>query len=328
MSCYSLVLNICRYVNCLNDGRACGSVIDHTLSMLVFLESILFALFTVCMMCDQWPTVMTNQTQIDRMKQLKPESRTVHFNEVFGSDHSVFFRPHFLLPIPVQFPPALKDEIMGYTVPTGHDRLSYDKYNDEIDGSQELTPLTSMEEGGVMTPTSQQRGSQRAPEPDLAHMFNSPGGFGASSGGPQSHQLATGQALPRPLSVQHSGTGNVSLSYESKEDEELLSEIDRRSSSHILDDGQPKKNMKFTSIFPSFASTYTGSLLSPPPRKDSEPPSSPSKESPHRVPASETDPSTSSVSSEPSSATSSIQESLNEGRNIFMRKRPSNPQHP
>ena len=31
-------------------------------------QAVLFGMFTMCMMCDQWETVTTNQTQIDRLK--------------------------------------------------------------------------------------------------------------------------------------------------------------------------------------------------------------------------------------------------------------------
>lgn len=31
-------------------------------------QAMLFGLFTMCMVCDQWEVVSTNQTQIDRLK--------------------------------------------------------------------------------------------------------------------------------------------------------------------------------------------------------------------------------------------------------------------
>lgn len=346
MSCYSLVLNIARYVNCVNVGLTCGTVLDHTLSLLVLLESILFALFTVCMMCDQWSVVTTNQTQIDRLKQAKSESKNAIFNEVFGSDHSVLFRLHFLYPIPVYFPPSIKDEILGYSVPPENIHNSKSTVNryearDEYDGSHEMTPLTSAEDAedsDVLTLKRLRGGA------DMSHIFNSPGGHGASSsasnqGIPRSFDTGPDRSLPRPLTVSHpsdlTGTGSGSSGfYESKEEEELLAEIDRRT--HIQPGGVSNGNgdmtvsttksssSVFPSLFPSFSSLSTGSLLAPPPRPD--PPSSPSKESPHRGPKSEAGSvGSSNTIDTPSSGTSSNQESLLESKNIFMRKRPSAP---
>ena len=34
----------------------------------VVVEAILFGLFTMCMLCDQWTTVLTAQSAIDRFK--------------------------------------------------------------------------------------------------------------------------------------------------------------------------------------------------------------------------------------------------------------------
>ena len=34
----------------------------------VIIEALLFGLFTLCMMCDQWSVVLSSMTQIDRLK--------------------------------------------------------------------------------------------------------------------------------------------------------------------------------------------------------------------------------------------------------------------
>ena len=372
MSCYSLVLNITRYVNCVNAGLACGSILDHTMSLLVLLESILFALFTVCMMVDQWSVVSTNQTQIDRMKQMKPESKTVTFNEVFGTDHSVWFRLHFLYPTPVYFPSSMKDEILGYSVPGGRE---YDDVKN--DDTHEMTPLTSIEDWDERDERQPGESSQHRPlgGADLSHIFNSPGGHGASmsdrsyitttttvrssseiiSSSSSSSSAGSSQILSRPLAMYTSNNTSHNTSsnnnsnsnsglYESKEEEEeeeLLAANKQRHSfissttstssggvSHSATfngDNSISKRSIFPSMFPLFSSsTTTSSQLATLSHLHPEPPSSPSKESPHRESQSGTD-SSGHTQDTPSSGTSSNQESLMESKSIFMRKRQQHP---
>jgi hypothetical protein len=56
-------------------------------TIMLIVESALFGLFTLCMMFDQSSVVITNQTQIDRLKNVvySPEDvKDVGINEVFG----------------------------------------------------------------------------------------------------------------------------------------------------------------------------------------------------------------------------------------------------
>lgn len=319
MSCYSLILNASRYVSCINAGLACGSVLDHTMSLLVLLESILFALFTTCMMCDQWSVVSTNQTQIDRMKQMKPESKSVTFNEVFGVDHSVSFRFHFLCPTPVHFPANLKDEILGYSIPLNLIASSGSRYNDnsndnnDKDGSYEMTPLTSAvdDEEGDDDVHTHTLSSQHRVGTDLSHIFNSPGGHGASSNVTHNNNNSSGGV----------GVRIYSGLYESKEEEE--EELLLLNNNHHINGDTPKKSI-FPSMFPSF-STLTSINANSQPLTLSvrpDPPSSPSKESPHRGSGLGLGLHNDSVDvGTPSSGQSSNQESLMESKSIFMRKR-------
>lgn len=47
--------------------RGCCWCLDDS-ALLVWIQAMLFGLFTMCMVCDQWEVVSTNQTQIDRLK--------------------------------------------------------------------------------------------------------------------------------------------------------------------------------------------------------------------------------------------------------------------
>ncbi|CAN0090246.1 unnamed protein product [Scytosiphon promiscuus] len=69
ISAYALLLAVCRFCACLKNVGACQYSPGKDLAI-VFLvvEAMLFGLFTMCMVCDQWEVVATNQTQIDRLK--------------------------------------------------------------------------------------------------------------------------------------------------------------------------------------------------------------------------------------------------------------------
>ena len=89
--------------------------------LVVLVCSVLFGLFTACMMCDQWSVATTNVAKIDRLKgEEHPEGLDVsdEVNEVFGGlGVGRGFRATWLLPTEVRFPASLEDDIMGYTLP-------------------------------------------------------------------------------------------------------------------------------------------------------------------------------------------------------------------
>jgi len=91
------------------------------------LESLLFGLFTSCMVIDQFETVSTNLTQIDRMKGESFNNDLPDVNEVFGGNGiQSGFRLDWLAPIAVKFPASVRDEIYGFCIPctTVADRIS------------------------------------------------------------------------------------------------------------------------------------------------------------------------------------------------------------
>ena len=94
----------------------------------LFVEAILFGLFTSCMMCDQAGVVLTKMTHIDRLKGggvgSTGSSTLAGVIEVFGLNlkkvDSGGFRPDFLSPFhQICFPTNLHDEIMGFCKPCG-----------------------------------------------------------------------------------------------------------------------------------------------------------------------------------------------------------------
>mmetsp|Transcript_31853 Transcript_31853/g.64700 ORF Transcript_31853/g.64700 Transcript_31853/m.64700 type:complete len:187 (-) Transcript_31853:197-757(-) len=146
---YSLIFITYRFFHCVgrdaNDGRP--RCVDHPANLLPLIglavEALLFGLFTICMMVDQWDVVMTNLTHIDRLKGAQLHGHPLIFNshnqlaqnilnaarrginEVFGTGttsaslpHRTGFHPTWLSPLhSVCFPETIRDDIFGYCRP-------------------------------------------------------------------------------------------------------------------------------------------------------------------------------------------------------------------
>lgn len=129
LSCfYSLTLMIWRFCEC-TMGNMTSRCLDDPSELLnyaaLFAEALLFGMFTLCMMVDQWSVVTTNVTNIDRLKgevhfifdDLSTHvTKSAAINEVFGGKYS--FHLSWLSPLAnVTFPRSLRDEIMGFCQP-------------------------------------------------------------------------------------------------------------------------------------------------------------------------------------------------------------------
>eukprot|EP00804_Cyclotella_cryptica_P013834 CCRYP_018171-RA/>CCRYP_018171-RA protein AED:0.08 eAED:0.08 QI:62/1/1/1/0.33/0.5/4/849/588 len=154
---YSLAFITSRFFHCVGSRPTMNRCVDHASDLLPLIgltvEALLFGLFTICMMVDQWDVVVTNLTHIDRLKgeyhhpshqgyynsqnqhaqNLMSRSRAgVH--EVFGAiggilthpatTNNTIQRPRFhyswLSPFhKVCFPDPIRDDIFGYCRPCG-----------------------------------------------------------------------------------------------------------------------------------------------------------------------------------------------------------------
>lgn len=135
---YALAIVSGRYISCMYKDE-CGDVENHLLVIFLVIESILFGLFTMCMLGDQMSSISINQTQIDRLKGTKHEQQT-EVNEVFGTPYTSFFRWNWLIPVAVSFgDKKLRDRILGFR---------------EDDDQEEFNPL--MSSTGDRSATSEQ----------------------------------------------------------------------------------------------------------------------------------------------------------------------------
>jgi palmitoyltransferase len=113
---YSLLLVAGRVTSCWYQNDPNSSCTDVNINfgiIFLFAEATLFVLFTTCMLADQFSSIMTNQTQIDRLKGER-HNVGIEVNEVFGTPLDTRFQYSWLFPSPVQFPPNIRDKIYGY----------------------------------------------------------------------------------------------------------------------------------------------------------------------------------------------------------------------
>ena len=125
---YSLLLVLAKYLMTMTfsteDFHRKHEEHDDVVSstfLLVFLvmESVLFGLFTLCMMADQLSSISTNQTQIDRLKNAKHDRYQQEVDEVCGTAVSVGCSLYWVLPIPmIVADNSLRERIFGYRLAT------------------------------------------------------------------------------------------------------------------------------------------------------------------------------------------------------------------
>lgn len=143
-----MTLIIARFINCighLEKHEPCLDKPTHLLSLIgLVVESMLFGMFTCCMVIDQWDVVLTKVTHIDRLKgemQFGEIDSTGGINEVFGvgfgkGKKGSHFRPDWLSPFTnVCFPESMKDDIMGFCRPCfNSSKVKEEDYDDTIVG--------------------------------------------------------------------------------------------------------------------------------------------------------------------------------------------------
>jgi len=136
LSCiYAISLIVFRFMTCMGRHNEKGrhiSCLDRPSDLLpilgLLIESLLFGMFTSCMMLDQHDVIHTKLTHIDRLKGTNIVGTLAGITEVFGTgkarandadtDSYAKFRPDWLSPFAnVCFPEPLQDEVMGFCRP-------------------------------------------------------------------------------------------------------------------------------------------------------------------------------------------------------------------
>lgn len=90
ISFYAIILVILKFLSCLGNRGGCVQSIQEQLFItFLMVESILFGLFTLCMMADQMSMLTTNQTKIDRLKKAASASANASAASVSSSSCSI-----------------------------------------------------------------------------------------------------------------------------------------------------------------------------------------------------------------------------------------------
>lgn len=127
---YSLLLVLAKYLTTFSSQSWSGedfyrkhqqdAVSSTFLLVFLVMESVLFGLFTLCMMADQLSSISSNQTQIDRLKNTKHDRHQQEVDEVCGTAVSVGCSPSWVLPIPmVVSDSGVRERIFGYRLAIG-----------------------------------------------------------------------------------------------------------------------------------------------------------------------------------------------------------------
>lgn len=173
---YSMVLVLAKYIVCIGGGHKCHSgARNHLAVIFLVVESILFGLFTLCMLGDQMSAIASNQTQIDRLKNTKHTYQT-EVNEVCGSARAVRFHHSWLYPLPVHFPEGnIRDRVLGY-------RLLHSTgggCGEECE-NEEFSPL--IEGSGTASMSSSHSGANSGSQEGDIELGSMPGGGGNGAG--------------------------------------------------------------------------------------------------------------------------------------------------
>ena len=121
-SVYALVLIVSKFMQCSKRKSVCYSNETSVAVLFLTIEAILFGLFTMCMVCDQWSVVLTATTSIDRLKGEKTEKHSMWDNlqEVFGGEPGFSFS--WLIPTSVNYQDP--EAIFGYRLREEEDLTS------------------------------------------------------------------------------------------------------------------------------------------------------------------------------------------------------------
>jgi len=133
--------------------------------------SVVFFLFTSCMLAEQIEAIKTNTSKIARMKMsvgvagTELKRVTEEFNEMFGGDYNRVAM-HWFIPTAIEFPNGMKKVVLGYDWDETFDALPYQEPNSEdVETGSSLNSVTRIELTKV-PPTASLNGNQTSGKGD------------------------------------------------------------------------------------------------------------------------------------------------------------------
>merc|ERR1711935_579359 len=148
-----------RYAECMGWNESYSGLV-------LLVVSVVFFLFTSCMLAEQIEAIKTNTSKIARMKMSVGHAGTEltrvteEFNEMFGGDSNQV-AIHWFLPIPIEFPNGMKNVVLGYDWDETFDALPY---QEPSSGDLETGALNSSTSSRIelttFPPTTPSKGSR------------------------------------------------------------------------------------------------------------------------------------------------------------------------
>jgi hypothetical protein len=153
---------------------------DNSCIILLVVASVVFLIFTGCMLAEQIEAIATNTGKIARMKIRAGQAGateycpvTEEFNEMFGGTSSRVAW-HWLLPLPVKFPRGMRKVVLGYEWDESYEVAPYREDSDEeedLNGSSDnhdnVSSSTSALEPRAGDVALKHSGDAASNEPDL-----------------------------------------------------------------------------------------------------------------------------------------------------------------
>ncbi|KAL3919742.1 MAG: hypothetical protein SGILL_003602 [Bacillariaceae sp.] len=107
-------------------------------SIILLVISVVFFIFTACMLFENIEAIQTNASKIARMKMSVGQAGTElarvteEFNEMFGGESN---EPawHWFLPLPVEFPRGMKKVVMGFEWDETFDAVPYEEPGGDVE---------------------------------------------------------------------------------------------------------------------------------------------------------------------------------------------------
>merc|ERR1712224_1139928 len=123
----------------------CRGWVESYFGLALLIVSVVFFLFTSCMLAEQIDAIKTNRSKIARMKMSVGQAGTElsrvteEFNEMFGGN-SNRVALHWFIPTPIEFPNGMKKVVLGYDWDETFDAVPYKEPNS---GDVETGPSNS-----------------------------------------------------------------------------------------------------------------------------------------------------------------------------------------
>jgi len=149
----------------------CRGWVESYLGLALLVVSVVFFLFTSCMLAEQIDAIKTNRSKIARMKMSVGQAGTElsrvteEFNEMFGGN-SNRVAMHWFIPTPIEFPNGMKKVVLGYDWDETFDATPYQEPNRDDLESGSSSSVTRKIELTTVQSTASSNGNQTSSEDD------------------------------------------------------------------------------------------------------------------------------------------------------------------